>query len=440
MNKIQMMHKRLVAVTAGIVLAGVLTAAAQDYCETRSVMTLEPTSATLTAFLRVSVSSVESYGIQLSRDTTITIASGQRQPGDEPNRARVYRVKFSGLERGTQYYFRAFCYDGFTYRVGKWESFTTQDPHIRFDLFTTREVSSNRAVLYSEVTIETPVEFQVYYEYYISDKDSTASQLMTRKNLIDRGNSKSLKSDHYDKSEPVSNLTCGTRYWCMLVIRAYDVVVESEVHSFVTPGLQPVDLGLPSGTLWSPCDLGSISPLVAGDAYLWGETVPVGKEVEYSSFHPSYKWFQWGVDEEECRLSKYNFVEKSGVRDDKRELEAQDDPATATLGSSWRTPTREQFQELIDNCFIGIYRIDHGMVRLVSKINSRSIVFTLPQKMIIGGKKTYLGVYWTRNLSPTDPMLAGSALITYTTATDCEIEMTDVNRGRAFSLRPVWNK
>ena len=111
-------------------------------------------------------------------------------------------------------------------------------------------------------------------------------------------------------------------------------VAPETIHEYV-------DLGLPSGTLWATCNVGANSPEEYGDYFAWGETSP--KEVYDWS---TYRWCKGAYD----KLTKYCTVNSLGVVDNKVELEPEDDAAYVNWGPSWRTPTTEQQEELIDNC------------------------------------------------------------------------------------------
>ena len=102
-----------------------------------------------------------------------------------------------------------------------------------------------------------------------------------------------------------------------------------------------VDLGLPSGTLWATCNVGASSPEEYGSYFAWGETEP--KDV-YSWI--TYKWCNGSYN----TMTKYCASSDYGTVDNKTELDPEDDAAYVNWGSSWRMPTLEQQQELIDNC------------------------------------------------------------------------------------------
>lgn len=98
-----------------------------------------------------------------------------------------------------------------------------------------------------------------------------------------------------------------------------------------------VDLGLDSGLLWAKCNMGTTDPTELGDYYAWGEISPNKKEY-YSS---NYKHFKVKSNIE---VLKYN--EKDG----KEVLELEDDAARANIGAGYRIPTKEDWEELLEDC------------------------------------------------------------------------------------------
>lgn len=98
-----------------------------------------------------------------------------------------------------------------------------------------------------------------------------------------------------------------------------------------------VDLGLNSGLLWAKCNMGTTDPTELGDYYAWGEISPNKKEY-YGS---NYKHFKVKSNIE---VLKYN--EKDG----KEVLELEDDAARANIGAGYRIPTKEDWEELLEDC------------------------------------------------------------------------------------------
>ena len=84
-----------------------------------------------------------------------------------------------------------------------------------------------------------------------------------------------------------------------------------------------VDLGL--SVMWATCNVGASSPEGYGDYYAWGET----------SVKSSYT-------ADNCSTYKKSLSDIGG--------DSSTDAARANWGGSWRMPTAEEFQELLDNC------------------------------------------------------------------------------------------
>lgn len=96
-----------------------------------------------------------------------------------------------------------------------------------------------------------------------------------------------------------------------------------------------VDLGLPSGLLWSKWNLGGKAVGDGGDYYAWGELEPKTKFTR-----GNYRFF----NDDPVHYSKYNAMDKLDM------LESEDDVATQKLGKWYRLPSDEDWQELLDNC------------------------------------------------------------------------------------------
>lgn len=86
-----------------------------------------------------------------------------------------------------------------------------------------------------------------------------------------------------------------------------------------------IDLGLPSGTKWSCCNIGAKHPEDSGDSFAWGETE---SKDEFSDKNYSLKGKNIGneISETQC------------------------DAAYINWGNEWCTPTVKQLQELLEYC------------------------------------------------------------------------------------------
>lgn len=113
-----------------------------------------------------------------------------------------------------------------------------------------------------------------------------------------------------------------------------------------------IDLGLPSGNLWSCMDLGAEIPTEAGFEYSWGQTAFAQKN---SSSWSNYEFMddsfnsEWGITKYQVADNHLDGVwyNSSGtfIGDNKTTLEMQDDAARQNWGGLWRIPTREEMDE-----------------------------------------------------------------------------------------------
>ena len=108
-------------------------------------------------------------------------------------------------------------------------------------------------------------------------------------------------------------------------------------------GYAYVDLGLPSGLKWATCNVGATAPEEYGDYFAWGETEP----------KTNYSWSTYKYGSASTELTKYctkAIYGKNFFVDEKTTLDPEDDAATVNWGGNWRMPTRENLDELLDNC------------------------------------------------------------------------------------------
>lgn len=123
-----------------------------------------------------------------------------------------------------------------------------------------------------------------------------------------------------------------------------DMSLRYDPLSIIPEGF--VDFSLPSGTLWSTKNIGATNGNTAeswyGGYYAWGELQT--KEI--------YNWSTYKYANGNERLIKYcpinetNFWGGEGLPDNKIVLDVEDDIATH-INSSWKMPTKEDFEELI---------------------------------------------------------------------------------------------
>ena len=112
-----------------------------------------------------------------------------------------------------------------------------------------------------------------------------------------------------------------------------------------------IDLGLPSGIKWASCNVGATAPEEYGGYYAWGETQEKSI-IDWSTNDPNTD--DWSIykycNGSSTSMTKYCTNISYGIVDNKTTLEPDDDVAHVKWGGSWRMPTRDEIDELHNNC------------------------------------------------------------------------------------------
>ena len=160
-------------------------------------------------------------------------------------------------------------------------------------------------------------------------------------------------------------------------------------------------MGLPSGTLWYSCNVGTVKPQGYGTYFAWGETITK----DY------YDWSTYDYGTGENALTKYcNNADNglNGFTDGLTTLESTDDAATTILGGGARTPTQAEWQELVDNTTSEWTTMNGVYGRKFTASNGKSIF--LPAAGNRFGSELYndgtYGSYWSSSLYETRPYYA----------------------------------
>ena len=187
-----------------------------------------------------------------------------------------------------------------------------------------------------------------------------------------------------------------------------------------------IDLGLPSGLLWAETNIGATTAADDGDYYVWGETKPKNKYVNYAYWDTSKSCY-----------TKYT------ITDGKTILENTDDASYVNWGDSCRMPTRSDFSELwnTDNCtwtWTSKTNSSNETINgyeVTSKKNGNSIFlpasgYYFESKLVAYGSGGY---YRSSTLYCTDYDNRAFALTYYTSSVD----IGTVSREFGYSVRPV---
>ena len=141
-----------------------------------------------------------------------------------------------------------------------------------------------------------------------------------------------------------------------------------------TNGHEWVDLGLPSGTKWATCNVGATKPEQSGNLYAWGE---IATKTAYT----------------------YANSKTHGKDMDDISGNATYDVATAKWGTSWRMPTKEEFDELLYYCdYDYVQRGNLWGHLFTNPKNGRSIFLPSTGSKENSSKHEYpkvCGLYWT---------------------------------------------
>lgn len=143
-------------------------------------------------------------------------------------------------------------------------------------------------------------------------------------------------------------LNSDTTFYAQFELQSPDIFISSDdskngkEYNYYTPrdaGHEFVDLGLPRHTKWATTNIGTTSPEQVGDAFAWAEV----------DAKCAYEWmnYMWAY-ESSGQLKKYYEV------DHKITIEDDDDAARFNWGDSWRMPSKDDVQELLDNCVIEV--------------------------------------------------------------------------------------
>ena len=167
-----------------------------------------------------------------------------------------------------------------------------------------------------------------------------------------------------------------------------------------------VDLGLPSGLKWAKCNVGAETETDYGDYFQWGEIEPHDADTPY--VWANYKYADgWN-------FSKYNTLTLCGeTPDGKTTLDLKDDAATHIMGSDWRMPTQNEFQELLDNTDNEwIENFNESGVngrKFTSRVDTSKYIFIPASGSRLGSLSAYqssLGFVWSSSLYTSNPNCA----------------------------------
>ena len=191
-----------------------------------------------------------------------------------------------------------------------------------------------------------------------------------------------------------------------------------------------VDLGLPSGLLWRKYNVGANSEYEKGNHYAWGETVTKQKY--------DITTYKWGERIEGIKYyNKYNETDKLTL------LQPEDDAATANLGNNYRTPTKEEWEELLAECTWEVATKTNKNNETV--IDYWKVVGPNGNFIILPSTGWYNGDVWKDNVSGYQSASLKKTSLVYfirwfNNKTNIMPDWIDANPEKGYSVRPVFEK
>ncbi|MCQ2169929.1 MAG: leucine-rich repeat protein, partial [Bacteroidales bacterium] len=209
---------------------------------------------------------------------------------------------------------------------------------------------------------------------------------------------------------------------------------EKNAFTLATSGA--VDMG--TSVKWAACNLGASKPEEYGGYYQWAGTQDVTSTSIYLDWRncPYHTGSTW-----ETGWTKYipsdkpSYWSGAGSPDNKTVLDPEDDVAHVTLGGNWRIPTREEFEELENNCVREWTAYQGINGRMVYGIGSSNKIFLPAAGSRSGDFLSNVGsngYFWSSSLYTDDPCSAyGLYFDSY------DVGTVDYGRCRGRSVRPV---
>lgn len=166
------------------------------------------------------------------------------------------------------------------------------------------------------------------------------------------------------------------------------VIVEDQQINDTIDGVEYVDLGLPSGTLWAVSNVGAKSATGEGTYFKWGDVTP-------------------NANSNSSGNSK-EYLRDNGIIDSADVLSVAFDVATRYIGAGHKMPTKAQMEELIENCTVSYaYMNNNSGCCFVSKNNGKELFLPATGYMYMSAARSTADCfYWTSSLPSGDTKTA----------------------------------
>ena len=209
-----------------------------------------------------------------------------------------------------------------------------------------------------------------------------------------------------------------------------------------------VDLGL--SVKWGVCNLGAKDVIDSGNYYAWAET-EYGKtnynweSYKYIYYGGPYSWqyvSKYTVEDTQYAGMWYDWSNNAWVftGDGIGTLEDGDDAARQSNGEGWRTPTADEWKELMDKC-TWTWNEDYAgnnVIEVTSKVGGymgNKIILPVAGRWVDNTltERYIYGAYWSSSIDSTDSSNAKCAYFSATQPT----ALYQLERCQGLSVRPV---
>jgi len=172
-----------------------------------------------------------------------------------------------------------------------------------------------------------------------------------------------------------------------------------------------IDLGLPSGTCWSCCNMGAAAPGEQGDYFSWGDT-----QARSYFDSASYPHYDGG-----------NYTDLGAISG------TEHDAAHVAWGGDWQMPTQAQAQELLEHCTSSWDGSNYVECAQFTGPNGGTIVLPATgYRFFTFLVDDYEGSYWTST-----PGTTASRAFRLAVAEDGASAESQLNRYSGNAIRPV---
>lgn len=245
---------------------------------------------------------------------------------------------------------------------------------------------------------------------------------------------------------PVSSISKYREAWTWFAYRLYVIPPQTELngHAYINMG---------NDLKWATMNIGAASETDFGKYFAWGETEPketytmgnyVLATIPTTVTNPNlvgWKYInKYTIADGKTDASWYESGEFTGDGNTTfADFDYEDDAARIIWKKTWRTPTKDEWQWLIDNCivdFVANYK-NSGKSGLMftSTINGYELFLPMAGYRYSDALYSNYGLYWSSTLSSNESDYA--VRLHFTDGSSSSVSLDDIDRLLGYPIRPV---